>query len=500
MKRRTFLKTASVTAFAAAAPRALGHCGSCAADAKPAKKVNIIYIMADDLGYGDLSCYGQKKFKTPNIDKLATEGMRFTQHYSGSTVCAPTRCSLMTGKHTGHCFVRGNREVRPVGQAPMPANTVTIAKLLKKAGYATGMFGKWGLGFPGSTSAPNAMGFDEFYGYNCQRNAHTYYPEHLFHNDTKVPLDGKTYSHDLIMAEALKFVTANKDKPFFCYLPVTIPHAAMHVPEQYVAPFRKKFPQFEDKIGRYSGPAVKNPIAAFAGMMTKLDEDVARLMTLLKDLGIDDNTIVMFTSDNGPHLEGGHDPHFFNSNGPLNGHKRDLTEGGIRMPLIVRWPGKIKPATTSDHISAHWDFLATACEIAGVTPTKDTDGISYLPELLGQSDTQKQHDYLYWEFPSAGGKRAARMDHWKAVQTDIHNQENPPIKLYNLRDDLGETKDIAAKYPKIVGLMRDIFEDAHTDSALFPLKFRPAAKKKKPKADKKKPKVDKKKKAKPSKQ
>jgi len=414
MRKLLLTVVAIILGLAPAAPAA-------AADRPP----NLIYIMADDAGYGDFSCYGQQQFTTPNIDRLATEGLLFTQHYSGSTVCAPTRCALMTGRHTGHCEVRGNREARPIGQEPIPAATVTVAELLKQAGYRTGAFGKWGLGYPGSEGDPNQQGFDEFYGYNCQRNAHNYYPEYLFHNDQKVPLDGKTWSHDLIMAEALRFIRENKDRPFFCYLPVTIPHAAMHVPEEYAAPFREKFPQFEDKIGRYSGPEVKNPIAAFAGMMTKMDEDVGRVLALLKELGIDEQTVVMFTSDNGPHTEGGHDPEFFDSNGPLTGFKRDLTEGGIRCPLLVRWPGKVEPGTRTDLISAHWDFLPTACELAGVAPPDDTDGLSMAPTLLGKSAEQKPHQYLYWEFYERGGKRAARMGKWKAIQLRLQAISRP---------------------------------------------------------------------------
>lgn len=279
---------------------------------------NIVYILLDDAGYGDLSCYGQQKFATPHIDRLAAEGMRFTQHYSGSTVCAPTRCSLMTGLHTGHTWVRGNREVKPEGQAPMPAHIVTIPRLLSKAGYVTGAFGKWGLGAPASPSDP-AEHFDQFFGYNCQREAHSYYPDHLWRNREKVSLDGKTYSATVIMDEALKFVRANSDKPFFAFLPLTIPHAAMHAPEEYVSPWRAKFPQFEDKIGKYSGPQVRNPVAAFAGMMTLMDEGVGQLISLLKELNIDEDTVVFLSSDNGPHREGGHDPEFFDSNGPQIG-------------------------------------------------------------------------------------------------------------------------------------------------------------------------------------
>ncbi|HRX83204.1 MAG TPA: sulfatase-like hydrolase/transferase, partial [Pirellulaceae bacterium] len=248
-----------------------------------AEQPNVIYILLDDAGYGDLSCYGQKKFATPNIDRLATEGIRFTDHYSGSTVCAPTRCSLMTGLHTGHCFVRGNREVKPEGQSPMPADIVTIPRLLHQAGYTTGMFGKWGLGAPGSTSDP-MQHFDSFYGYNCQREAHNFYPDHLWKNDQRVELDGNTYSHDLIIQNAFDFIRTNKKGPFFCYMSVTIPHAAMQVPEDSMAEFRKKFAQFEGTIGKYAGPDVNNPVAGFAGMMTRLDQQVGQLLALLKEL------------------------------------------------------------------------------------------------------------------------------------------------------------------------------------------------------------------------
>lgn len=434
-----------------------------------AEKPNIIYIMCDDAGFGDFSCYGQKLFETPHIDALATEGMKFSQHYAGSTVCAPSRCSLMTGLHTGHCFVRGNKEVKPVGQHPMPAATMTVAKLLKQAGYATGAFGKWGLGSPGSEGDPLHQGFDRFYGYNCQRNAHTYYPTWLYDDLEQVKLDGKTYSHDLIMEQSFKWIRTNKDTPFFCYLPVTIPHAAMHVPEEYVAPFRKKFAEYEKTIGKYSGPAVRNPVAAFAGMMVKLDEDIGRLMVLLKELGIDDNTLVLFTTDNGPHKEGGHKPEVFDSNGPLTGLKRALTEGGIRVPLIARWPAQIKAGSESDHISAFWDFLPTACDIAGIASPKGIDGISFLPTLTGKG-SQSQHDYLYWEFHERGGKRAVRMGKWKAIQRDLNKRANSPVLLYNLDNDIGETKDVSSQHPEILDRMRKIFDEAHTLSDFWSFK------------------------------
>lgn len=427
---------------------------------------NIVYILADDLGYGDLSCYGQEKFTTPNIDRLAGEGMRFTQHYSGSTVCAPSRCALMTGYHTGHAQVRGNREVRPEGQAPMAADTVAIPTLLRQAGYVSGMFGKWGLGAPGSKSDP-AVFFDEFYGYNCQREAHTFYPAHLWHNREKVLLDGKTYSHDLIMDAALAFIRTHKDKPFFCYMPVTIPHAAMHAPKALHDKYRKLYPQFEDKVGKYSGPNVQNPIAAFPAMVEHLDTGVGRILDLLKALDLDHNTLVMFTSDNGPHREGGHDPVFWDSNGPLKGIKRDLYEGGIRVPLVARWPGKIWPRSTSTHISAFWDMLPTFCEMAGVDAPAGIDGISLLPTLLGRP--QKPHEYLYWEFTERGGKQAIRKGAIKAIRQNISRNPDAPIELYDLSKDLGETTDIAAQHPDIVRQMATLFEKARVDSETFVL-------------------------------
>ncbi|MDA1051719.1 MAG: arylsulfatase [Planctomycetota bacterium] len=433
-----------------------------------ADRPNIIYILLDDAGYGDLSCYGQSKFSTPNIDRLAAEGMKFTDHYSGSTVCAPTRCSLMTGLHTGHCFVRGNREVKPEGQSPMPADIVTLPRLLHQAGYTTGMFGKWGLGAPGSTSDPT-MHFDSFFGYNCQREAHNYYPDHLWRNGTRVPLDGKTYAHDLIVENALEFVRTNKRGPFFCYMSVTIPHAAMQVPEDSMTEFRKKFAQFEDTIGKYAGPNVRNPVAGFAGMMTRLDRQVGELLALLKELDIDDNTLVMLSSDNGPHKEGGHQPDFFDSNGPLRGYKRDLYEGGIRVPLLARWPGRLKAGGASDLISAHWDMLPTFCELAGAKTPAGLDGISIVPTLLGNASEQRQHEALYWEFTERGRSQAARIGNWKGVRVDLKKNPNAPIELYDLSHDLGEEHNIADQHPEVVGKLKAVMQREHRDSATFPL-------------------------------
>lgn len=435
---------------------------------------NFVYILLDDAGYGDLSCYGQKHFATPNIDRLASEGMKFSQHYSGSTVCAPTRCCLMTGLHTGHAYVRGNREVQPEGQAAMPAKIVTLPRLLKKAGYATGAFGKWGLGAPGSPSDP-AHHFDVFFGYNCQRQAHTYYPDHLWKNFERVPMDGKTHSADVIMQEALAFIREHRDQPFFAFLPVTIPHAAMHAPESYVAPFREKFPQFATVVGKYKGPEVKNPIAAFAGMMTQMDAHVGQLLALLEELQLDKKTLVMLTSDNGPHKEGGHRPEFFDSNGPLRGHKRDLYEGGIRAPLLARWPGKVARGSHSDHISAHWDMLPTLCELAGIEAPQATDGISLVPTLFGKPEQQQPHEYLYWEFYEQGGKRAVRFGDWKAIQLNRNEDPQAPVALYHLPTDIGEQTNVASKHPELVARATAMFQDAHTPSPFW--KFQPRKKK-----------------------
>lgn len=436
----------------------------------PHRKPNIIYIMADDLGYGDLGCYGQPRIKTPNIDRLATEGMRFTDHYAGSTVCAPSRCCLMTGLHTGHSYIRGNREVKPMGQEPLPGDTVTVAKLLKKAGYRTALIGKWGLGSPGSDGVPNMQGFDHFFGYLCQRHAHNYYPEFLFRNDERIPLQGNRvaepradgagkavdralYSHDLIAQEALDFIRNNAEEPFFLYLSPTIPHAnneagneGMEVPS-------------DEPYSKENWPQVQKNHAA---MITRMDRDIGALMDLLSELGIDDDTLVLFTSDNGPHREGGGDPDFFNSNGHLRGIKRDLYEGGIRVPLIARWPEKITPASTSSHVSAFWDFLPTATEVAGVEHPVSIDGISYLPELLGEK--QKRHDYLYWEFRRGNNSmQAVRINNWKAIRNDT----TMPVELYDLSNDNGEKNNIASENQEIVKKVEALFASARTESELF---------------------------------
>ena len=446
------------------------------------EKPNIIYILADDLGYGDLSCYGQEQFKTPNIDRLAEEGMKFLQHYSGSTVSAPSRSVLMTGRHTGHTQIRGNQEVQPEGQAPLKSSIVTVAELLQDAGYVTGAYGKWGLGYPGSEGDPNNQGFDEFYGYNCQRYAHRYYPEHLWHNQEKINLknDGTkriSYAPDLIQKEALRFIEQNHKQPFFLYLPYTIPHAELAVPDDDImARFRGKFPEepysgndYGDNFDYGGYCSVENPRAVFAAMVVRLDQYVKEISNKLKEMGIDDNTVVMFTSDNGPHLEGGADPHFFDSNGPLRGHKRDLYEGGIRVPFIARWPGTIEPNRISSHISDFSDFLPTVCDIAGVNIPENIDGISFLPELKGKE--QNSHEYLYWEFTSAGGKQAIRMGNWKGVKLNINDNPDAPMLLYNLFEDKGEENNVANQYPEILEELENKMEEAHQPSEDFQFEY-----------------------------
>ena len=448
--------------------------------ATKANPPNIIYIIADDLGYGDLSSYGQKLFSTPHIDSLAAHGMKFTQHYSGSTICAPARSALMTGHHTGRTPIRNNRRVdENTSNFPLAPDTLTVVSILQQKGYATGGFGKWGLGSNRNTGDPQKHGFDEFYGHYMQLHAHTHYPTFLYHNGERIELDGKTYSHDLFEEKALDFIRRNKDRPFFCFLPILIPHAAMQVPEEYKAPWREKFPQYEDLVVSYSfaGP-VRNPIAALPAMIIRLDDTVGRIIELLDELGIAENTIIMFTSDNGPAAAGanlerpatntGRLIDIFNSSGPLRGVKTDLYEGGIRVPFLVKWPAKIKPGTVTDHVSAFWDFLPTVCEILGVEAPEGIDGISFLPTLLGTAEAQQVHDYLYWEFHLNGGSRALRVGDWKALQLDVMRNPDSPVELYNLRDDIGEADNLASRYPEKVERFRKMFDEVRVPSPDFP--------------------------------
>lgn len=451
------------------------------------KKPNIIYILADDLGYADLGVYGQNKFDTPNIDKLAKEGMLFTQHYAGSTVCAPSRSVLLSGMHTGHTSVRGNKEIVPEGQHPMSAETYTIPEMLKEAGYVTGAFGKWGLGFVGTEGDPTNQGFDEFYGYNCQRQAHRYYPEHLWHNDKKVLLEGNegfketnTYAGYLIHDKVLEFIETNKDKPFFLFYPNVAPHAELIVPEKELKNYQGKYaetPFINDREGANYGDenfevkyytSQPEPRATFAAMVALLDKQVGDIVAKLKELGLEENTIIMFTSDNGPHKEGGADPDFFNSNGKLRGYKRDLYEGGVRVPMIVKWPSKIQPNSTSEHISAFWDVMPTLAEVTNAKAPETLDGISFLSELIGKE--QKNHDFLYWEFHEQGGKKAVRKGKWKAVKLHCFNEEKTKIELYDLSVDVGEEHNIAAQHPEIVKELAAIMEREHVENHDFPFK------------------------------
>ena len=446
------------------------------------QRPNIIYILADDLGYGDLSCYGQKHFQTPNIDRMAHEGMLFMQHYAGCAVCAPSRSSLMTGLTTGHTPIRGNKEVEGEGQLPLPANTMTISGLLKEAGYATGAFGKWGLGYPGSEGDPNKQGFDEFYGFNCQKLAHNYYPDHLWDNQKKVVLEGNSgnnsqqYAPELIHQQALKFMEKNRNRPFFLYYPTTIPHAELVAPKEYMDKFQGKFlPEQSFRGARPGDKGYRNGAygsqpethAAFAAMVTLLDEKVGEIFAKLKELGLEKNTIVIFSSDNGPHLEGGADPDYFDSNGPLRGYKRDLYEGGIREPMIAWWPGKIKKGTTTYHLSAFWDVLPTLSEIAGIKTPGNTDGISFLPTLLGQKN-QKNHESMYWEFHEMDGRQAVRKDNWKLVRYQVLLPARITTELYDLNNDLHEDHNVADKHPEKVKELLKIMDQSRIPAEAFP--------------------------------
>lgn len=449
MRRRDFL--------AAVGAPALG--GS-----QGARRPNVVLILADDLGYGDLGCYGQQQIETPNLDRMAAEGVRFTQAYAGSTVCAPSRCALETGLHTGHARVRGNR----YPDMPLAPEDATLGKLFRQAGYRTALFGKWSLGGLGTTGYPLRQGYDEFFGYFSQTHAHNYYPEHLLENEEAYLLRGNfgakrtEYAHDLFTERALKFLEKSDPRPFFLYLAYTIPHAnnemgrdtgdGMEVPD----------------YGVYAGRDWPRPEKGFAAMITRMDRDVGRLLAKLRERGLAENTLVIFSSDNGPHQEGGHRADFFQSSGPLRGIKRDLYEGGIRVPTLAWWPGTIRPAQVSDHIWAFWDLPATCAELAGAPAPRATDGISIVPALTG--GRQPRHEYLYWEFHERGFHQAARMGPWKAVRFGRRR----PIELYNLEEDIGEKHDVAARHPGVVKQMGEILERARTDTPDWPVREIPS--------------------------
>ncbi len=443
-----------------------------AAAADPGRPPNIVFILADDLGYGDIGCFGQAKIKTPNLDKLAADGLRFTQCYAGDTVCAPSRCALMTGYHTGHARVRGNANV------PLRPEDVTVAELLKKAGYATALVGKWGLGEAGTTGVPNKKGFDHFFGFLNQTHAHNYYPDFLWRDGEKVSLPNVqskvkgvaekrvAYAPDLFLEEGLKFIEANKGRPFFLYYATTVPHANNE---------RTRAEKDGNEVpsdAPYTNEPWPQPEKDKAAMISRMDSDVGKLLAKLTELGLDENTVVFFASDNGPHKEGGNDPAFFHSSGPFRGFKRSLTDGGIRVPGIVRWKGVTKPGSVSEHVWAFWDFPPTACDLAGVKPPEGIDGISIAPTITGRG-TQREHDFLYWEFHEGGFKQAVRHKDWKAIRP----APGAPLLLYDLKTDPGESKNVAADHPDVVKAIDDYLKTARTDSKEFPI--RPAKAKKK---------------------
>jgi arylsulfatase A-like enzyme len=436
--------------------------------------------MVDDLGYADITPYGQPKIRTPNLAKLAKRGMVFTQYYAGVSVCAPSRSSLMEGLHTGHTFIRGNKQNDPVGgQWPIPEDTVTIAQVLKAAGYATGMVGKWGLGNPGTTGDPLKHGWDFYFGYTDQVLAHNYYPDHLLKNGEQVPLDNKPvylpdkfdglgsytpdpkeYSHDLLIEESLKFIEENRDNAFFLSLPFTIPHDN----GEQLKGMRFEVPS----QGIYADKPWTEEQKDYAAMISYLDSGIGEIVETTRTAGIDKRTLILFCSDNGP-MRGHPVTEFFNSNGDLRGGKRDLYEGGIRSPLIAYWPSVVPAGSMSDHICAAWDFLPTFCELAGAEIPEGRDGISILPTLTGKE--QPTHAFLYWEFHTKQGMQAVRMGDWKAIRFNAGIDADAPILLFNLAEDLSETADIAAKHPEVVMRMAEIMSAEHTPSEIFPFQW-----------------------------
>ncbi|MDX2038017.1 MAG: arylsulfatase [Isosphaeraceae bacterium] len=468
------------------------------------ERPNIVFIIADDLGFGDLSCQGQKRFRTPNIDRIAKEGMRFTTHYSGSPVCAPSRCVLMTGKHAGHATIRENRQWKPPGEGQWPVGPgeLSLPLALKKLGYATGGFGKWGLGAPGSTGEPLRQGFDRFFGYNCQAVAHNFYPTHLWDDDKRIelgnpafsaqqilptdadPLDprsydryrGKVYAPDRINAEARAFVRANASRPFFLYVPTTVPHLALQVPEDSLAEFRGKFGDEPYRGDRRYLP-VHEPRATYAAMIKRLDDEVGRLLDLLDELKIADRTIVVFTSDNGPLYDrlGGTDADFFESAGVFSGRKGSAYEGGIRVPCLVRYPGKVAAGSTSDRVTGFEDWLPTLLELigAGSEIPSGIDGISFGPTLLGEK--QPERPFLYRETPGYGGYQAVRVGKWKALRKGLNpgpKQKLAPgaTELFDLENDPAESRDRAGEEPEVVARLERLMREQHVPSTLFPMR------------------------------
>ncbi|MFT6854447.1 MAG: arylsulfatase A [Cyclobacteriaceae bacterium] len=455
-------------------------------DPKP-QKPNIIYILADDMGYGDLGCYGQKYIETPNIDQMAQKGVKFNYHFSGSTVCAPSRSSLLTGLHTGHAPVRGNKEFFPEGQQALPDTLMTTAKFLKQNGYVTAAMGKWGLGFIGTSGDPLNQGFDDFYGFNCQREAHSYYPDHLWKNYDKVELPGNlqggmsTYAQDLIQDEALSFIKKNRENPFYLYLPYVAPHAELIAPDDSILSYyQQKFKDIKGKpyvaskggdygpdmvVGKYASQ--DEPRAHFAAMVSRLDGYVGEIVKLLEEEGIAENTLIIFTSDNGPHEEAGADPDFFNSNAGLIGHKRDLHEGGVRVPFIAYMPKVITAGSISNQVSAFWDMNKTYGDIIGAEYSADTDGISLWNSMQGL-EPKVRHEFLYWEFHEKGGRQSIRKGDYKLVKLNVRKPEKTTLELYNLKKDPSERKNIAPSNVELVYRLTTEMEAQHTFNPIFP--------------------------------
>ena len=435
---------------------------------------NVVFILADDLGYGELGSYGQQRIRTPSLDRLAAQGMRFTQHYAGNAVCAPSRAVLMTGRHPGRNPIRDNRELEPEGQWPLPSPELTLAEVLKPLGYTTAAMGKWGLGPPRSEGDPLRQGFDRFFGYNCQRHAHDHYPEYLYDDARRVPLgragDGAArYAPDRIWEEARSFVRDNRERPFFLYLPVTVPHLALQVPQDSLAEYRGSWPD-PPYDGAKGYRAHETPRAAYAAMVSRLDREVGALLELLRELGLDDRTIVVFTSDNGPtHDVGGADSGFFRSAGSLRGLKGSLYEGGLRVPAIVRFPGRVAAGVVSDRVTGFEDWLPTLLEIAGeaqaIPPA--IDGVSFAPTLLGRE--QQPRPFLYREFKGYGGQQAVRLGDWKGVRQQLGKGSVPPLELYDLGTDVSEERDVAARHPDVVAALEALLAREHAPSPAFPM-------------------------------
>lgn len=433
---------------------------------------NIVFVLVDDMGIGDIGCYyDQPKIKTPNINRLASESLQFMQHYAGSTVSAPSRCSLLTGKHTGHAYIRGNKGVEnELGRFDLhlPAAEQTVAELLKQKGYATMCVGKWGLGGPQTSGSPIHKGFDYFFGYLSQSDAHRYYPPYLYENETQVPLGGRVYSHWLIMEKGLDFIRNQPNgKPFFAYFAITPPHADLDYPDlsEYADEFMEE-PYINNK-GQSGFKTQMKPKAAYASMVTEIDNNVGQIIKALKEKGSWENTIFIFSSDNGVHCVGGHNPDFFDSNGPFRGYKRDLYEGGIRTPFILSWPKVIKEHRKTSHISAFWDFLPTVCDITGLPAPRDSDGISYLPTLLNKEKGQQKHPYIYHEFYEGGGKQSILKDGWKLVRLNMSRQEELSEELYYLPNDIGEEHNLIKENPDKAKELRALTEKVHTPNEHF---------------------------------